>query len=296
MALINCPECNKEISDKARSCPNCGYPISSKIVEWDLKEQDEKAKRAFLDSLDTKVDYLKKTNKKKRIVQKKDTKKRFGCLYLIIIGIIIGVILGILDDNTEEDKLESDQSSNTTNIDHLSEDVNNVMYATTNLNFRKRPRLNSDVIKVLSPNEKTYVVSKSRNGFLKVQDDGSPRKTGYCSEKYLRETPLSKEELDELEKKKAIQREKRANAWRTRDESSMAWFYAKEYVKSNLKAPRTAKFPWLDYNVDRYENQIYIVTSYVDSENSFGAMIRTNFTVKVQQVSEGNWRYLDASF
>lgn len=27
MALINCPECNKEISDKATVCPNCGYPI-----------------------------------------------------------------------------------------------------------------------------------------------------------------------------------------------------------------------------------------------------------------------------
>lgn len=28
MALINCPECNKEISDKAKACPNCGYPVS----------------------------------------------------------------------------------------------------------------------------------------------------------------------------------------------------------------------------------------------------------------------------
>ena len=28
MALINCPECNKEISDKAKSCPNCGCPIN----------------------------------------------------------------------------------------------------------------------------------------------------------------------------------------------------------------------------------------------------------------------------
>lgn len=25
MALINCPECNKEISDKAKVCPHCGY-------------------------------------------------------------------------------------------------------------------------------------------------------------------------------------------------------------------------------------------------------------------------------
>lgn len=30
MALINCPECNKKISDKANSCPNCGYPMNSK--------------------------------------------------------------------------------------------------------------------------------------------------------------------------------------------------------------------------------------------------------------------------
>ena len=26
MALINCPECNKEISDKAAACPHCGAP------------------------------------------------------------------------------------------------------------------------------------------------------------------------------------------------------------------------------------------------------------------------------
>lgn len=29
MALINCPECGKEISDKAASCPNCGCPIAN---------------------------------------------------------------------------------------------------------------------------------------------------------------------------------------------------------------------------------------------------------------------------
>lgn len=29
MAIIKCPECGKEISDKALSCPNCGCPISS---------------------------------------------------------------------------------------------------------------------------------------------------------------------------------------------------------------------------------------------------------------------------
>ena len=28
MALINCPECNREISDKAEMCPHCGYKLS----------------------------------------------------------------------------------------------------------------------------------------------------------------------------------------------------------------------------------------------------------------------------
>ena len=29
MALINCPDCGKDVSDQAAACPNCGYPIKS---------------------------------------------------------------------------------------------------------------------------------------------------------------------------------------------------------------------------------------------------------------------------
>ena len=28
MSLIKCPECEKEISDQAASCPHCGHPVS----------------------------------------------------------------------------------------------------------------------------------------------------------------------------------------------------------------------------------------------------------------------------
>ena len=31
MALIHCPECNKEVSDRAEICVHCGYPISKWI-------------------------------------------------------------------------------------------------------------------------------------------------------------------------------------------------------------------------------------------------------------------------
>ncbi len=30
MSLIKCPECNKQVSGKARECPGCGYPIQGK--------------------------------------------------------------------------------------------------------------------------------------------------------------------------------------------------------------------------------------------------------------------------
>lgn len=29
MALITCPECNAQISDKAYACPSCGYPMAA---------------------------------------------------------------------------------------------------------------------------------------------------------------------------------------------------------------------------------------------------------------------------
>ena len=33
MALIACPECEKQISDKAIACPNCGYPVRERQQE-----------------------------------------------------------------------------------------------------------------------------------------------------------------------------------------------------------------------------------------------------------------------
>lgn len=41
MALIKCPECGKEISDKAKACPKCGCPIDDKE---DKKEEKKESK------------------------------------------------------------------------------------------------------------------------------------------------------------------------------------------------------------------------------------------------------------
>ena len=50
MALIRCPECNREISDKATACPGCGHPMNvgtqaCSEKERLLKEAEEKDKK-----------------------------------------------------------------------------------------------------------------------------------------------------------------------------------------------------------------------------------------------------------
>ena len=41
MALINCPECKKEVSDRAHSCPFCGFPLDEYFEELEEEKQKE---------------------------------------------------------------------------------------------------------------------------------------------------------------------------------------------------------------------------------------------------------------
>ncbi|MDO4332621.1 MAG: zinc-ribbon domain-containing protein [Eubacteriales bacterium] len=50
MALINCPECGREISDKAVSCPHCGYPIEKLLSKNEFTSSEEVDTRAFQDN------------------------------------------------------------------------------------------------------------------------------------------------------------------------------------------------------------------------------------------------------
>ena len=40
--LVKCPECGKEVSDKAASCPNCGCPISEIILSKEQTSENAK--------------------------------------------------------------------------------------------------------------------------------------------------------------------------------------------------------------------------------------------------------------
>ncbi|WP_319230545.1 zinc ribbon domain-containing protein [Draconibacterium orientale] len=80
MALINCPECKKEVSDSALTCPHCGFQL--------IHEKKEVEKKTV--------------NKPK--------KKNNGCLvFFVIIAVLIAIfyITGSDDDNSSSNSSPS---------------------------------------------------------------------------------------------------------------------------------------------------------------------------------------------
>lgn len=81
------------------------------------------------------------------------------------------------------------------------------------------------------------------------------------------------------------------------DHHVMAYLMAKDFIKEKLKSPSTADFPY-ECNWKADSENTYTIKSYVDSQNGFGATIRTNFIIKVQffggdEADINNWRALE---
>ena len=69
---------------------------------------------------------------------------------------------------------------------------------------------------------------------------------------------------------------------------------AQMFIEDKLKSPSSAKFQWChDANIVYLGNQTYEVYSYVDSQNSFGAMIRTDYWIRIIDKGEDLWSMED---
>lgn len=96
MAMINCPECGKEVSDKAKTCPNCGAPIapqkefkteepSSQPLSYRYRKMEDKSKTQICKHCKSEIP----KDAKVCPVCKRNIKGGHGCLMSILIFIII---------------------------------------------------------------------------------------------------------------------------------------------------------------------------------------------------------------
>lgn len=73
--------------------------------------------------------------------------------------------------------------------------------------------------------------------------------------------------------------------------------FAEDFVKEKLKSPSSAKFASTsEKTIKEVETNVWEVSGWVDSENSFGASIRSNFKVKMEyDPEEESWTLKDIS-
>lgn len=88
----------------------------------------------------------------------------------------------------------------------------------------------------------------------------------WCQGDAERDRPAFEEHFNELD---------------ARDLSAEAAVLCRTYVKTQLEAPGTADFPFALNTSDKGRWR-YLVNSYVDAQNAFGAQVRTYFTCEMQ--------------
>lgn len=69
-----------------------------------------------------------------------------------------------------------------------------------------------------------------------------------------------------------------------------AYVACQQWVEEQLKAPSTAEFPTTSSVDISNKGAQWTVNGYVDAQNGFGAMIRTDFTCTATHTGDGNYR------
>ena len=75
-----------------------------------------------------------------------------------------------------------------------------------------------------------------------------------------------------------------------------AFVMCQQPVEGQLRAPSTAKFPYTTspgVSSTHIGGGVYNVHGYVDAQNAFGAMIRTNWICKIKENADRTWSIVE---
>jgi hypothetical protein len=229
MALINCAECGRQISDKATSCPGCGAPVVPPTI---LPPKISQAQPPPLPATDL----------REASPATKD-RKPAGCLLkvaMVAVAIFAAIIaLGII---------------------------------ASVLSGKKQPTAKTPQDqREMEERRKTIADAKAISA-AKVKAEAQGRA----------EAQAAKDKVE------AAKQEEDVLVMQLLD-------WSQDAVKKRLKSPSTAKFPGTilersEYNVYQMPDGSYRVFSWVDSQNSFGAMLRSKWVVEFKKEKGEQWK------
>lgn len=246
MALIKCPECGKEISDMANSCPHCGRPIV--IAQSTTQKTNSSSKNA--------------TRKKK---------KGHGCLVFVIVffilfgGLCVVVSRGVKD--MEENPEKYSDSIAAKYIDVNDKEGKNIDSVLKKCGIEKVESFEHDELldNAHSDGETGYRLALNdsvKNIIMYLNKDKSVYSLKYNTyDLYADDSVVATVQDYTI----------------STDEASNLMIQCEEKVKELLKSPSTAKFPNITEWGFSKEKNIITVQGYVDSQNSFGAELRNKF-------------------
>jgi len=77
-----------------------------------------------------------------------------------------------------------------------------------------------------------------------------------------------------------------------------AWLMAQEFVTDRLKSPSTATFGWQKAEdcVTELGGGEFKVRGWVDAQNSFGATLRSDFSLTLRYTGSGKWEIVEGPY
>lgn len=80
-------------------------------------------------------------------------------------------------------------------------------------------------------------------------------------------------------------------------EQASAYETCQMYVTRALVSPSTAEFPSLaEIEVRKLSRNIFRIHAHVDSQNQFGAMVRSVYVCDIQRIGEDSWNLIELEF
>lgn len=162
MALINCPQCGKQISDKARKCPHCGLDLS--------------------------VPYA--PQQRATITPEQKPRKKKWWIVLVVLGIIALLALWFFVFNKGEEKRQTPSNSVAVNTEPIKEEHQRPrIYSNCfdgYLNIRQEPNTQATILGRLNNGPEGAVLLSREGNWTKVNCNGI---VGYVYTKYTQETP-----------------------------------------------------------------------------------------------------------